>query len=184
MSEIKGFPKLYPKDIQLKISELIQAVYPDYTIPVDIEEIVEALGLEIVPEPGLKSDHGIDAGVTSDFDAILVDAQSYNSEDYLNRVRFSLAHELGHFVLHKDFYQKNTRRTKDSFKDFLFSLSDYQYRIIEHQANVFAGRLLVPEDKIVDIAVTGRKELVECSRMFQVSEQVILRRFEDIDNNA
>ena len=54
MSEIKDFPKLYPRDIQLIISKLIEDVYPDYTIPVNIEEIVEALGLEIVPEPGLK----------------------------------------------------------------------------------------------------------------------------------
>ncbi len=184
MSEIKDFPRLYPPDIQLKISELIHAVYPDYTIPVDIEEIVEALGLEIVPEPGLKKDYGIDAGITSDFEAILVDAQSYNSEAYLNRVRFSLAHELGHFVLHRDFYQKNTRHSKDSFEDFLFSLSDYQYRIIEHQANVFAGRLLVPDDKIIDIAVTGRREIAESSRVFQVSEKVILRRFEEINNNS
>ena len=46
---------------------------------------------------------GMDAQITSDFSTIYVDQKSYENDT--SRFRFSLAHELGHFALHKQFYK-------------------------------------------------------------------------------
>lgn len=53
--------------------------------------------------------------------------------------RFAIAHELGHFELHKD--KSNTYICDD--KDFL---NWYREKIDENEANVFAAELLMPMD--------------------------------------
>src|SRR5262249_21181364 len=66
-----------------------------------------------------------------------------NSSDPVPRQRFSAAHELGHFVLHRD--KMGGRVTKaDTPEDI--ELSDEQSDQHEREANRFAVELLMPAD--------------------------------------
>lgn len=102
---MKGrIPYLKPLAIRDRVEEY-RCRYPllqEY--PIRIEEFVECdLEMDIVPEDRLREDTGSDAIITNDFSSIFIDKAYYLADACLNRVRFSIAHELGHMVLHRDF---------------------------------------------------------------------------------
>lgn len=67
--------------------------------PVAIEMIVERdFEMDVVPIRGLQNAFNIDAFISRDLTTISVD--EFVLENRLNRYRFTLAHELGHRVLH------------------------------------------------------------------------------------
>ena len=69
---------------------------------------------------------------------------SINNNHNIKRQRFTIAHELGHYILHRG---KNT-----VFTDTTFFRSD-DMNSIEYHANEFASRLLMPENilrKLID----------------------------------
>jgi Zn-dependent peptidase ImmA (M78 family) len=66
------------------------------------------------------------------------------NDKFANRMRFSFAHELGHFFLHKELYIKFGITSPEDWKDFILNVPEIEYRNFEWQANEFAGRLLVP----------------------------------------
>ena len=70
-------------------------------LPVDMEHIVESdLKLYIYPKHSLLQATDMEAHLQSDLSGIVVDYDHYMDEKYANRMRFSFAHELGHFFLH------------------------------------------------------------------------------------
>jgi len=77
------------------------------SIPVDIETIIDVkLKIYIIPILGFLRLASVDALISSDYKSIYVDKEVYLDERRHNRLRFSLAHEIGHFVLHKKVYSK------------------------------------------------------------------------------
>jgi hypothetical protein len=75
-------------------------------LPLDIELVAEKkLNLHILPVGGIRGLLGIDAFLTWNLSGIVVDLQEYLDERYQNRLRFSIAHEVGHFVLHAGAYR-------------------------------------------------------------------------------
>jgi len=133
-----------------KIANSFRIKFSDNSIPVKMEDAIELkLRMCIVPSPGLKYLQGIDMLITSDFKSIYVDENNYSDETQKNRLRFSYAHEIGHFVLHKDVYKKF------EIKDWedLYNIQEkesYQKNIkrIDKQADIFAGYLLIPEERL------------------------------------
>jgi len=118
-------------------------------LPVNVEGIVEAkLKLYIDPEHGLMQKTDMEAYLRSDLAGIAVDYDHYMDEKFANRMRFSFAHELGHFFLHKDMYAVIVFESAEEWKEILQSLPDTEYRNFEYQANEFAGRLLVPREDL------------------------------------
>lgn len=97
----------------------------------------------------------------------------YNSEDnriiinstIQNSVRepFVIAHEIGHFILHRNL--KVNESVYNNFKDTSFSLFQQRYTLenpknwIEWQANKFASSLLLPEKSFKIILVLIQSEL-------------------------
>ena len=63
-------------------------------------------------------------------------------------MRFSFAHELGHFFLHKYLYTRFGIDSPEDWKDFILNVPENEYRSFEWQANEFAGRLLVPRPEL------------------------------------
>lgn len=61
----------------------------------------------------------------------------------LNRLRFSVAHELAHYFLHRDLPQKENFESLPDFARWTESYGGRKYAV-EQEANEFAGRLLVP----------------------------------------
>jgi Zn-dependent peptidase ImmA (M78 family) len=91
-----------------------------------------------------------------------------NSRQHLHRRRFSLAHELGHFFLHRGDYSSEAMITIDDppTEDDLIPSKDPA----ESEADLFAGELLVP---VAMLKPHARKGIPELSRLFLVSEHTI-----------
>jgi hypothetical protein len=182
------------------VDEFARKYWPEGTVPVDTEMVVEQrLGLNIEPMHSLLKDLDVDALLRRDLTGIIVDYECYMEEKFRNRVRFSFAHEIGHYILHKDIIQQIGISTCDEWKKYVLELLEKEYRGYEWQANEFAGRLLVPR-KILEkeirktLEVFDGGELIEhlktdpevvlavislsLAQPFGVSEEVIERRIE------
>ena len=87
-----------------------------------------------------------------DLTGIVVDHDFYMNEKFANRIRFSFAHELGHYFHHKEYYSRAGFVSAKDWKNFIINIPESEYRNFEWQANEFAGRLLVPHAELVEMA--------------------------------
>lgn len=119
----------------------------DQVIPVEIEELLEfKLKKNICPIPGLLDTYEIDGWTSNDLSTIYVDEFIYKSRE--TRYRFTLAHELGHVVLHKDIYKTHRISTIEEWRDFCKEVDETSYAWLESQAYNFAGLILVPSSHL------------------------------------
>lgn len=145
------------KEIRLKADDF-RLKFWGKEIPVGVEEIVEIkLKMKIIPIPDMLNQCGMDAQVTSDFSAIYVDQRGYENDT--SRFRFSLAHELGHLVLHKDFHEKLKISKLNDVMNFMNDIDIREYSFLEAQANKFAGYFLIPREDLGKIRVEAVKEI-------------------------
>ncbi len=147
------------------------------TIPVDIEAFLEFdLKINIEPSADLKNRVQAEAMISLDFSTIYVDKEAFCNEKLWNRLRFSLAHELGHLVLHKDFFDRQIIRSES---DWLQFMSDIQlkYVFLEYQANCFAGQILMPTDELrKELQNDSVPTIATLSRKFEVSTASVKKR--------
>lgn len=128
-------------------ADRIRAEFWGKKIPVDVEHILEiGLKIHIVPLPGLQEQTSFDSFITSGWEKVYVDNSRYMSDIYYRRIRFSLAHELGHYVLHKKIFEDLKIESWEDYYRFYHEVSNDQYRFLEDQANKFAGYLLIPHE--------------------------------------
>ncbi|MBA4026884.1 MAG: hypothetical protein C0473_01445 [Cyanobacteria bacterium DS3.002] len=92
--------------------------------------------------PHTRKEGGTDALLLSDRKTIVVDLYEFEHNDLRDRLRFSIAHEIGHFILHADVYRGVSFSSVDQWIDFMEGISEDTYEWLEWQANEFAGRLL------------------------------------------
>nr|WP_306455642.1 ImmA/IrrE family metallo-endopeptidase [Stenotrophomonas sp. JAI102] len=108
--------------------------------PIDIASIVERLGINVdyVNEPG-----DLVGQITKYQGSCNIVINQHNNW-YEPRLRFTLAHEIGHFILHLNKHEDG------EFKDTPITMSrtsSYWDRT-EAEANSFAAELLMPSDLI------------------------------------
>jgi len=141
----------------------------------------------------LLSELDVDAYLKTDLSGIVVDHECYMNDKFLNRLRFSMAHELGHYFLHREIYSVLSLSSLEDWKEFIQNVPETEYEAFEYQANEFAGRFLVPHEKLKS-AIMDSIEMIRRSgiehmlsdsdmvlsrispflrRIFGVSEQVI-----------
>jgi hypothetical protein len=145
-----NIPFLNNADIEIRAQNFI-GKFGDNSIPIDIEKIIDlSLEINIVPIPGLQHLCGTDALIASSWGDVYVDNDAYLDERYSNRLRFSLAHEMGHFVLHKDIYSSFKIKEIDDFDKFFKDIPSKQYGYLETQANKFASYLLVSRSILIE----------------------------------
>lgn len=147
-SEIK-VPFLDKNEIKKK-ADAFRKKFWGNSLPVDIEKIINfKLGIKIIPVPNLRRSCDIDAQISFNLQFIYVDADMYEDQRQQNRLRFSFAHEIGHYILHKNIYSKLKLTNIYKFRQLITEqISEQQYGYLETQANKFAGYLLVPREKI------------------------------------
>jgi IrrE N-terminal-like domain len=171
-----------------------QKYWPEGILPVDTTKIIELrLRLEVDPMFNLLSELDVDAYLKTDLSGIVVDHECYMNDKFLNRLRFSMAHELGHYFLHREIYSVLSLSSPEDWKEFIQNVPETEYEAFEYQANEFAGRFLVPHEKlkstIMDSIEMIRRSGIEymlsdsdmvlsrispfLRRIFGVSEQVI-----------
>ena len=120
-------------------------------LPIDINAIIECdLGLHVIPTKRIRTIAGSRAFLTFDRKSIRVDTFQYSADSYEEKMRFALAHEVGHFVLHESIYKHLRAKisSQDDWACFMRTCPERQYRYFEYQANEFGGRLLVPLNQL------------------------------------
>jgi len=176
--------------VRRQAKELWQAIaepWRDY--PVDVELIATLLfdlGIERVP--GLRLNGHEYAGLLQ-ADAKLI---AVEAEHHPHRQRFSVAHEVGHFVLH---YQQDPAAT-----DFFCSPADMEvgaaqaratadraralYYQREAEANQFAAELLMPAGAVRAMHRVTGGQLPRLAAHFDVSAQAMERRLQELGLQA
>jgi Zn-dependent peptidase ImmA (M78 family) len=105
--------------------------------PVDVEVIADHLQVKLLHELGPSDVSGF-LTVKGGRAAIGV-----NSEHSETRQRFTIAHELGHLVLHREAFEKpHVDKFETIFRDSQSSSGEDR---LEVEANLFAAELLMPE---------------------------------------
>lgn len=138
-------------------------------IPVKIEKIIEIkLRIKIIPIPNLFKLCSVDSQISSDFSSILVDQDSY-LYDETNRLYFSLAHEVGHYVLHRELFSSFAIKSIEDVIHFINNISDKQYSFLETQANKFSSHFLLPRKFLSN----SRKEIIEKYKLKNIDEKTV-----------
>lgn len=175
------------KEIQSKVDECLRLFNPAHSIPFPIQNIRKKdsrLMLRVAP----LSDQSISGFITydkkSDKFKIFV-----NSSKPRKRVNFTLAHELGHYFLHKEQLMSNDFLDGDDSldsgnmlyrQDFGLSIKNTQ---LERQANKFAARLLMPEQYVRKAWAVFRNAQM-CALVFDVSISAMSIRLEELGIGA
>ncbi|MDD8017221.1 MAG: ImmA/IrrE family metallo-endopeptidase [Bacteroidota bacterium] len=163
-------------------------------LPIDVELIAERnLKLFIIPVPDLRYQAQTEVFLSGDLKEIVYDPGRSDV-----RIRFSIAHEIGHFILHKDIVSTLRPSSYEDWKEIQQTIPDGFWGRAEYQAREFAGRLLVPrtllidelkalrplieraKDAVPDLELPVIKEFVspKLAKRFFVSDEVIVRRIE------
>jgi Zn-dependent peptidase ImmA (M78 family) len=133
--------------------------------PIVPREIAEAYSLEVIV-----------ANFPAQFEDVagfirLAEKQIYvNAKDHYNRQTFTVAHELGHYLLHKELFESHPEK----YKVLLRRPIGAENEPIEKEANAFAADLLVPLEMLKSYCrFADEKELAV---LFAVSTDVIRYR--------
>ncbi|GAX87013.1 conserved hypothetical protein [Lebetimonas natsushimae] len=155
------------------------------TFYVDPKEIAKNYGIDVEP---IKPKVNMNGGILADIEFIPDDLCGYiekdknnkitiyyNPDHHENRQRFTIAHELAHFLLgHLDESQKEYRDYKDNFKTDTYNPK-------EVAANRLAAKILMPEDKLhFLIYKKGITSIKELARIMKVSEVAMKYRLQNL----
>ncbi len=86
-----------------------------------------------------------------------------NASESPLRKRFTIAHEIAHFLLHRDFLEKDDLVDDAMYRSGLSSAE-------ETQANRLAAQILMPFPLIQALVDSGVKDVATLANMFQVSQ--------------
>jgi Zn-dependent peptidase ImmA (M78 family) len=147
--------------------------------PVDVYELARLNGLEIIEKKFPKEQSHISGFVTIDNG---INRMYVNLNDAPSRRKFTVAHELGHWLLHSEELEKNPNRSIL----FRIAIGELNKDPLEKEANIFAANLLVPL-KLLN-KYRDNKTIEQLSELFNVSKDVIgyrlelLKRTNDVRN--
>ena len=153
------YPELSDRTIEAKAQQLIEDFSAHMGMQVGVPMPVEVIAemylnyqLEFV-DSGLFSDPDYLGGIV--FDDRVIKISSY-VEAHEGRYNFTVAHEIGHHVLHREFYLDHRNATTDDI--VCREVGDKP--LVEHQADRFAAALLMPEQLVRDtyMQVTGSSD--------------------------
>ena len=145
--------------------------------PVNIEAIVRGLGVE------LNKDAELPEHISGQLE--LLGSGTYkistNKQDHYFRKRFTIAHELAHFLLHRHLVGKGVdddRLYRSTARDFYGSSGIRPEH--EIQANRLAVLFLMPTDAIQRLIGNGITEAADLAKRFQVSPKAMEIRLQAI----
>jgi len=167
------------EEIEKKAFQLLKE-HDHLNAPINIKSIIKKLGIKLSP---------YDLG--EDVSGVLVIDKGnykigYNSTESLVRQRFTLAHEVGHFILHCEDKEEGlfVDNTKYMFRKGSPNSKEYKR---EMQANQFAAALLMPEQLIQKYigdwknrSSTDHELIKELAKKFKVSEIAMTFRLNNL----
>lgn len=147
-----GIQYLENEEIAKYADGFLQKHHQNKSIPIPIEEIIDlGFNIDIIPLPGVQDLCDVEGFISPDFKAIYVDEYVYNNRPY--RLRFTLAHEIGHLIIHK----KNLSQIRidptdavNSWAKFLREIDGRDHSKMEYQGYAFGGLVLVPPNNLLE----------------------------------
>ncbi|WP_226549159.1 ImmA/IrrE family metallo-endopeptidase [Celeribacter naphthalenivorans] len=145
-----------------------------------LEKLIERLGVRFVRDTDLGEKSG----------QIEFDGKQYtisvNALENRGRQRFTAAHEIAHYVLHRDLLRK--KGVLNRHTDTLFdepSLNEVEPFTKQHeiQANKYAARLLMPAPLVREMVSDG-KNISEMAEAFRVSKPAMEIRLKNLGLNT
>ena len=130
------------------------------TEPLDISSLAQLLGIKMIFEP-MKGD---DSGSLKKNKKTDEWVMKVNSLHHPNRQRFTIAHELGHFI--KD------SANQDEFSDTVF-FRNGESNPMEVAANQFAAELLLPEESFRKYVESTSSKVEDIADHFHVSSLAV-----------
>jgi Zn-dependent peptidase ImmA (M78 family) len=127
---------------EVEAAKLLDASGQGGVLPVDVEAVAAHLKAQIVLE---HLDRSVSGMLYRDDDHVVIGVNSAHTE---RRRRFTVAHELGHLVLHKG-RPLVVDHVRVNFRD---ATSSTATDIEEIQANAFAAELLMPREQVIAMA--------------------------------
>ena len=145
--------------------------------PVPVEALAKSLAARVSYSP-FEGD--ISGMVFRHEDQVII---GVNSLHHPNRQRFTIAHEIGHMILHKGVEMHVDRAYRVNLRD---DLSSQAVDPDEIQANRFAAELLMPEHMLIEdlkgkeIDFENEVDLRRLSLKYQVSLQALTLRLTNL----
>ncbi|NWF54371.1 MAG: ImmA/IrrE family metallo-endopeptidase [Syntrophaceae bacterium] len=165
------------QQISQRAEEFLLTYHSSKALPVPVEEIVEfKLGVDIVPIPNLQKDFEIEGFTSSDLKAIYVD--QFILSERPARYRFTLAHEIGHIVLHKRIFKEIRISSVKSWKTFADLVDPQYYSALEFQGYAFGGLILVPPAELKRLM---EKNLPDIKNLIKISKSRNIGRDQYLD---
>lgn len=145
-----------PSEIAPRMQDILNVA------PVEVRDIASRLGLAIYQMPLASGVSGVllrepSYNTPSGF-AVLV-----NSAEAYVRQRFTAAHEIGHYVLHRD-------RVGNRVEDNYLLRAEGMSSAMEVEANKFAADMLMPWPLLNAYIQQGHSSVSSLAAIFQVSE--------------
>lgn len=135
--------------------------------PVPVEDIAQELGFVVVPHD-----------FPEDTSAVLLirpegKVIGVNQSHAPVRQRFSIAHELGHYLNGHEDYSHHESRPERIQVDARYNMTDPEQRL-EIEANEFAAELLMPTAMLKrDVAAAAKLDAGDLAKRYSVSEQAM-----------
>lgn len=139
--------ELSPQKWAFQISHVLNTVLGTEHFPIDIKKVAREYSLQICPDEPITKVAGESL---PGFEGGLFKAPTeekgwgifYNKDiSSLGRINYTLAHEFGHYLLHRLKYPDGLRCGEQDFYRW-----ESEYKEIEKEANIFAANLLMPLD--------------------------------------
>jgi len=160
-------------------AEKVLAEYSIQTAPVPVDRIAKQMGAQLRFSP---LDQEL-SGMIFIKDGVPI--IGVNSLHHPNRQRFTIAHEIGHLVLHRATLSAAVHVDKD-FKLFRGPVASEGNDPREVAANIFGSELLVPRtflEPFIDnlhVDMDDEGPLEELAKKFRVSKQVLSYRIQNL----
>lgn len=165
-----------------KKAEQVLAICKSSKVPVDVEALAQKLGVTVVTDHDTTDD--ISGFFMLDGGQPIIGVNGQHPE---TRRRFTIAHELGHFVLHRpsEGVAHVDKSLHVKFRNADSSSGEYEEEV---EANLFAAELLMPSEQIqksmsehTTFDVDDRDNKIRSmAAEFNVSEQALLIRLSSL----
>jgi len=151
------------------IADDIRITHWGNDIPVDVDLIAEKLGITLIPIPGLSRVAGQEAFLSGSLDEII-----YEDDCNYFRTRFSVAHELGHLILHSAQIKSLRPNTYKEWKETIIEMPASIWSRAETQAHEFAARLLVPTEHLTEEILKYKNQLLSIESTVNENSELLL----------
>jgi Zn-dependent peptidase ImmA (M78 family) len=170
------------RNIEIQAAQIASKLNDRKKKYIDVTEIAEKLGLQV-------SAHDLGANVSG---VLYIDKGKgvigYAKHESEVRRRFTVAHEIGHFILHRLDNEVFVDKTefKVLYRDNNAAKGENKQ---EREANAFAAALLMPRDRVIeelekmnfDLGDEKEDVIKKLSEIFKVSTQAMMFRISNLN---